>query len=125
MKKIVFLFGLIFCSSGFAQSKWVYMYEVRKSQHFMDVNSMLRNGDTVTYWKKENYLVREDNVLSNKAQVIINCRTRDYFLRWLILYDDQDNNGKILASFAGTNPWAPIPPESLLEEDYRLVCKYK
>jgi hypothetical protein len=126
MKKIVFLFGLLFCSSVFAQSNWVYVTNSNiVGAIFVDVNSIQRSGDSVTFWEKTNLKIRENGVLSSKGQLTINCRTRERILRWLFTYDDRDNMGKLLLSGDPRDSWEPIPPDSVIDEIRLFVCKYK
>lgn len=126
MKKIVFLFGILFCSSGFAQSNWVFVTrgETSGNTFFVDVNSIQRSGDSVTFWSITNYTVRtKRGDLSDKAQSTVNCRTRETILRWLITYDDQDNMGKMTSSFAANDSWRPIAPDSNADVTRLFVCK--
>jgi hypothetical protein len=125
MKKIVFLFGLLFCSSVFAQSNWINVtLDASGIEWFVDVNSIQRGGNSVTFWTKRNYQVRNKfGVLSIKAQHTVNCLTRDEIVRWYVTYDDRDGNGKIIKTWEPKDSWEPIAPDTVMETIYLLVCK--
>jgi len=125
MRKIILLFGFFFCSSVLAQSNWIYIGTNRKDvTYFVDRNSIQRSGDSVTYWVKNSFPVRDpDGNLSSKIQWSINCRTREYIMRYGIFYDDLDNKGEITASGVPKPSWRPLSPDSMMEAIYRFVCK--
>lgn len=127
MKKIVFLFGLLFCSSVFAQSNWITVaLNSTGNEWFVDVNSIQRRGDLVTFWSRANFLVRDkDGDLSSKSQDTINCRTREQIIRWIMFYDDRDNMGKLTLSSESTASWRPIAPDTISDALRLFVCKYK
>ena len=125
MRKIILLFGFLFCSSVLAQSNWIYVGDSTNDHKiFIDRNSIQRSGDSVTYWEKVNYPVRDTlGNLSTKTQWTINCRTREEILRYIIAYDDLDNNGKVTTSGDPKESWRPISPDSVGEQSYLFVCK--
>lgn len=126
MKKFVFICGIIFSAYAFASSQWIIVGENNDRDIFyIDMNSLQRSGDSVTFWTKVNFGKRdEQGDLSDKSQRTINCRTREVILRWLMTYDDINNMGKNTASFEPKrSSWRPIPPDSMSSRIYEVVCR--
>ena len=124
MRKIVLLFGFLFCSSVHAQSNWVFITKTQNKTNFVDKNSIQRSGDSVTFWDRANFSIRDKSGdLSSKMQLTINCRTREIIIRYGIFYDDLDNNGNSTSSGFPKSSWEPIAPDTIGERLYRFVCK--
>lgn len=125
MKKLLILPILLFSLSSFASSKWDFVTaNMDGDMYYIDVNSYQKSGDLITYWRFRNYGGRDEvGDLSSKSQYTINCRKREIIGRYLITYDDLNNNGKITASFALKNSWMPIPPDTIFWEFMKYICK--
>lgn len=125
MRKLLFICGIFFVTSVFATAEWINIGSNRNNDRFfIDVNSIERSGDSVTYWVKVNNAARDANgSLSSKDQYIIHCQARQFAPRYLISYDELDNNGRILVARESKNSWSPIPPDTMIYLHFQLLCK--
>lgn len=128
MKKILaalLLTAVPFISN--ANSRWVFVASAddESESWYYDVNTVQKSGDSLTLWIRRNYQLRSpQGVLSLKVQDTINCRTRERINRYIMAYDEIDNNGKLIDSFHAIDPkWRPIPPETMSMELFKVVCK--
>jgi hypothetical protein len=114
-------------------AQWVKFSESR------DDNTYYYNQEDVTFggkgivkvWCKIVYSIsgRKDNSgriksgyenLDNSiALMVVNCNTREYRIMSRIAYD---TSGKILKN-SGQTTNSPIPPDSMIEELQKVVCK--
>jgi hypothetical protein len=125
MKRIL-LFSVIILSTfnTYANTQWV-LIGINEINHvfFIDADSIQKSGDSSTYWIKNNFPQRgRFGDLSLKYQETTNCRTRERTFRYMISYDDIDNNGKITNSGNLKAEWTPIPPDSVSWAVYKYVC---
>jgi hypothetical protein len=128
MKNLLIVLSLVVLSAGVhANSRWVFVASsVDQNKFYVDLNSFQRSGDSVTFWNRSNFSNRDkDGNLSVKEQLTINCRTRELTTRYLMFYDDIDNNGKLTSSFstARHSVWEPIAPDTINWNIMKTVCK--
>jgi hypothetical protein len=125
MRKLLFICGIFFGTSVFATAEWIDIGTTRSNDRFfIDVNSIERSGDSVTYWVKVNNAARDaDGTMSAKIQQTINCRHRQFVSRYIIAYDELDNNGRILVARETKRSWSPIPPETMIYSHSQLLCE--
>jgi hypothetical protein len=127
MQKILITFMLVLVSvTSNASSKWILIDKSANATFFVDLNSLQKSGDSVTFWRRANYSQRDQyGNLSSKNQITINCRTRERISRYFMTYDDINNEGKLTNSFAvGTDEkWEPIAPDSINWGFFEVVCK--
>ncbi len=125
MKKLFVICGIFFSIGVFAAAEWLDIGTNRSNDRFfIDVNSIERSGDSVTYWVKLNYAARgADGSLSSKTQYIIHCQARQFALRYIIRYDEPDNIGRILVAREDKGSWSPIPPDTVIYYHSQLLCK--
>jgi len=124
MKRLLFL--LIFISEIAYSANWMRVTSSNDGDVvFVDSLSMQRSGNTVTFWSKMNYGVRDrSGDLSSKTQRAVNCMTREVKSLYLMTYDDFDNQGKLTHSDRFSNQsWNPIAPETINDAVRRFVCK--
>ena len=124
MRKIL-LFSVIILSAFniYASTKWTLISNTANGVLFIDASSIQKSGDSYTFWQKTNFDKRQDNGdLSSKVQRTVNCRTRESIYRYMMFYDDIDNNGKLTSSFNPKDDWNPIPPDSVDWAIYQYVC---
>ena len=114
LKNLYFIVILILLSFNvYADSKWIFITESQdKSKIFIDGKSIKKSGDSITYIMKINFNKRDDRgTLSLKSEETINCRTKEYIIRYVYSFDDIDLNGVITSSFSGKEvsaKWTPI-----------------
>lgn len=127
MRKLVMTLVLTFISiASNANSRWIFVVESSSNDiYFIDHNSFQRNGDSVTFWFRENLNERtKSGVLSSKIQKTINCKRQEIIGRYYIFYDDVDNYGRITSSSVAIEPvWEPIPPDTVNWKLFEVVCK--
>lgn len=107
-------------------SNWIRIGESTSGdKFFVDIQSISRSGNTVTYWVRTNYASRDqDGDLSSKINQTMNCATRELKSIYLMFYDDFDNQGINSSSFAARNKeWRPIAPDTVSDSIYRFLCK--
>jgi hypothetical protein len=126
MKKLLLLgFFLLSASSTFANNKWSFVFQDSfNNQFFIDINSLKKSGDSVTFWRRVNFYERgPDGGLSSKMQSTINCRARDWVNRHVMIYDDLNNNGLLVSELRPDSKWTSITPGSIIWEHYHIVCR--
>ena len=125
MKRLL-LFSVIILSAFniHASTQWVFVDSNSDNDlFFIDANSIQKNGDSYTFWTKVNNGKRDSRGnLSSKSQSTFNCRTREGTYRYIMVYDDTDNNGKLTNSFKAKDDWYPIPPGTVDWTIYKYVC---
>ena len=124
MKRLLFL--LIFISETAYSANWIRVTNSNTGNvFFVDSISLQRNGNSVTFWTKMNYGVRDSvGDLSTKSQRVFNCMTRESKSLYLMTYDDFDNQGKLTHSGVWKNQsWDPIAPETVDDAVRKFVCK--
>lgn len=91
---------------------------------FVDKNSYQKSGDSITFWQRDNYVERDKfGDLSSKSQLTINCRTRERIRRFLMTYDDINNQGVVTHSAVSKDSWKPIAPDTVNWALMMHVCK--
>ena len=123
MKKLIilFLFLPVFANA----SNWILVSKSTDGDsYYLDSQSIMYNGNEVSYWAKVNYKSRNKfGDLSSKEQWAINCRTRESNLLYMNSYSDFDNRGTTTGSYKAPADWRPIAPDSIAEEILKFVCK--
>ena len=122
---LLVVMSVIVSVNAYATSNWVYLTtSVAGWDFFIDKNSMQKSGDSITYWELVNFGQRNEyGNLSAKTQHTINCRTRETIMRYLMLYDDINNTGKLTHSGGATDSWKPIAPDTLNWDKFQFTCK--
>lgn len=95
---------------------------------FVDLESITRSGDSITFWSITNYTSRTTyGDLSSKVQRTVNCRSREQIHRYHMFYDDLNANGKLTLSIPAnsSDKWEPIAPDTMNEVLLKAVCKLK
>ena len=126
MKKLLFVIFFKIAFNSNAQSNWVFVSSnTVQYDYFVYKSSFQTQGDSFTFWVRTNYQKRDKfGDLSSKIQYTINCRTREFIMRYSMYYDDKDNNGQLTTSGNPSNPsWNPVSPDSVVWSVYKFVCK--
>ena len=99
--------------------------DTQGNSHLIHMGLLQRSGDSVTFWKMVNFGTRDaDGVLSSKSQWTVNCARREHTLRYVMHYDDTNNQGMLIWSGAPPKTtWKPVAPETVADESLRMVCR--
>ena len=125
MKFLFTIFAFIVSINAYANSNWVHITNSNTGDvFFIDKNSIQKSGDSTTYWRQTNFPKRDKyGHLSSKTQSTINCRTREIINRYIMVYDDINNKGKLTYSFDPKDSWEPIAPDTVNWTFLENVCK--
>ncbi len=125
MNKIIALIFLTMSVNSIANSNWVYVASsINNEDWFVERNSTQKDGDSVTFWTRRNYVDRTKfGDLSEKVQRTINCRRREVIIRFMQTYDDINNTGRQTSSFKANDSWEPVAPDTVMWTVMRFVCK--
>lgn len=102
-------YKLVWTSSD---EKWVYLKDADNLKEYIDVNSIVRKGNTATAWIKQG---------NDKSAI---------YMEIVFYKESRSMNGTFLKIFNGeklydtgriTNPKFPIPPESAYELAYHMI----
>ena len=92
-------------------------------EFFFDKSSLERDGDSLTFWSKVNHAERVNGGLSSKVQDTVNCRSRERIRRYLTIYGDRDNRGRVITSGNPEGKWRPIAPDTVEWQVMLFVCR--
>lgn len=126
MKILFALISVICAKFSFASENinWTFVDKNLEDSYFIDVKSLKKNGNSVTYWMKVNH--RERNKagnLSAKLLMSVNCRTRENTVREVIAYDDEDARGLITLNVQVKGNWEKVDRDKINLSQYNFVCK--
>jgi hypothetical protein len=93
---VVLIAGHIDFSIAYEKANWSFVDKKSGDSYFIDINSLKKTGNSVTYWMKVNFNKRDKaGNLSTKLLMSVNCRTRENTVREITTYDDEDARGLI------------------------------
>ena len=123
LSALVFFFCMVSLPTDAAT--WILIGKTNRGDvFFVDKSSLQKDGDSVTFWYRTNYVERSPaGALSHKIQKTVNCHRREQIGRYVMGYDDIDNRGRLTTSGDPNDRWAPIPPESMHWEMMLFVCR--
>jgi len=118
---------LLMSLNSFGSTNWFHVGKSTEGNiFFLDLNSVQKSGDLITFWGRSNQAVRgAGGFMSSKTQDTINCRNREIVLRYLIAYDQLNNRGSVVVTVKPDPEWRPISPDSINWEFYNILCKNK
>ncbi len=121
---VTLLAGHLNFSIASDKEKWVFVVKNSENNYFVDTNSIKRNGNSVTFWKKVNLNKRDSGgSLSAKLLMTANCRTRENTVREVVTYDDEDARGLVLVNVEIKTNWEKVDRDKLNLALYNFVCK--
>jgi hypothetical protein len=124
MKWFLVLLSL-FCLPSYAQD-W---YKITKSEqgdvYYIDLKSIIRIGDIVSYWSKGNYgEPTKYGDLSSLGSYRVNCTTKESIIGFIYFYSETDNCGERTSMvFPKNQSWRSVTPETINASLMRFVCK--
>lgn len=124
MKKLLLL-TLLFSNIAFGATWSIVSISNAGDKFYIEKESITRNGNEVKYWIRVNLHKRDDSgYLSTKENYVVNCKTRDSKLNYLILFSDFDNKGTVIGQHNfPKSEWKPISPDSVNDSFFKFVCK--
>jgi hypothetical protein len=121
---IALLAGFLNFSIASDKENWVFVDKQSDNNYFVDINSIKKNGNSVTFWKKMNLSKRDSSgSLSYKFLITVNCRTRENTVREVISYDDEDARGLVIMNVEIKTNWEKVDKNKLALSLYNFICK--
>lgn|GEM_PF-1780681 len=121
---IALLAGFLNFSIASDKENWVFVDKQSDNNYFVDINSIKKNGNSVTFWKKMNLSKRDSSgSLSYKFLITVNCRTRENTVREVISYDDEDARGLVIMNVEIKTNWEKVDKSKLALSLYNFICK--
>ena len=123
----LFLFILLFLSSGPAFADWMSLGESDSGTTvYADPTIMRREGDLVKMWVLFDFkTVRTKEGVSYssaKAHMDYDCAEQRYEGLAVMYFSDNMGNGKVLDRSSGKGKWLRISPGSLDQSLWKLAC---
>ena len=124
MKKLLLLMLLV-SNMAFGATWHMVTTSISGDQFYVEKESITRNGNEVNYWIRVNLAKRDKSgYLSTKENYVVNCKTREQQIKYLILFSDFNNKGSIIDQFNYSKiDWRPISPDSVINTIFQYVCK--
>jgi hypothetical protein len=104
-------------------SDWRLVWENEATQYFQDYDSFIKDGDLVSYWTRLNYLTGEKQGKSQGFFYIMDCKKREYKIRYTIIYSEKNFRGEKIESKYDTVNWTPIVPDTAADRTFNKYCR--
>jgi hypothetical protein len=111
--------------SSFAQEWYKITISEQGDVYYIDLKSVIRIGDIVSYWSKGNYgEPTKYGDLSSLGSYRVNCTTKESIIGLIYFYSETDNGGERTSVVLPKNQsWRPVTPETINASLMRFVCK--
>ena len=130
MKRL--LMGLmLLVTAGAASAEWTIVDGGDRFIHYVDRETIRRNGNLVKMWDLKDYLTVQKSAtgfsyLSDKAQQEYDCKEEKSRLLAFTDFSGQMGNGNVVYSNGNVrDEWSPIQPESVGEAKWKIACGKK
>lgn len=121
---IALLAGYLNFSIASEKANWNFVDKKAGDSYFIEINSLKKTGNSVTYWMKINFNKRDKaGNLSTKLLMSVNCRTRENTVREITTYDDEDARGLITLDVRVDANWEKVDRDKINLSQYNFVCK--
>ena len=129
MNKLLLTLLLALVSTS-AMAEWTLVDWGDDKNTFIDLNTMHRDGNKVKVWTLLNFKAVQgkgkDKYHSLKTQHQYDCKEVQFKILASITYSGGMGEGKNSDMFNTPNDeWAPIIPDSLVDETYQIACGKK
>ena len=104
-------------------SDWRLVWEDDKVEYFHDYDSFIKEGDLLSYWTRINYLTGDHQGKSQGYFYIMDCKNREYKIRYVIVYSEKNFRGTKIDSKYDTKDWTPIVPDSAADRTFNRYCR--
>jgi hypothetical protein len=123
MRNLFFL-AFLFSEIAFGATWKIVATSISEDKFYIENESIMKNGNEVNYWVRVNLSKRDkEGYLSTKENYLINCKTREQKLMYLILFTDFDNKGSVIGQFDySRKEWRPVSPDSVNNTIMKYVC---
>ena len=126
-KKIIVISLLFFSCINSSYATWDQIgLSARGTYVAISNDSITKSGVIFNYWVLYSYenVIEGTSVLSLKNNKEINCTTKKLRIIYEVQYEGQYGSGKPLATInADEKTWTPIVPDSMMEAEWKYVCK--
>ena len=120
---IALLAGYLNFSFASEKANWNFVDKKSGDSYFVDINSLKKTGNSVTYWMKVNFNKRDKaGNLSTKLLMSVNCRTRENTVREITTYDDEDARGLITLDVRVDANWEKVDRDKINLSQYNFIC---
>jgi hypothetical protein len=121
MKKL-FLVCLMMLA-GSAWANWV-MYDTTDTNTFYyDPATIRKDGNMRQVWALLDWRKRDkDGVMSHRLRYEYDCKQERYRFLGISVHTEPMAGGKVLHAEGGSNDWAEIAPETVIEKLLKIVC---
>jgi hypothetical protein len=122
MIKIILVF-LLLSSSIVSAANWIITGATDDSYFYYDADTMVKNSDIVTVWKKMNTVEKNGKSYSWLYREELDCKKKMKRTIAGIKYSKPDGKGDIVPSEKPNDSWKSIPPGSVGESAQQDICK--
>jgi hypothetical protein len=104
-------------------------YQIATSEqgdiYYIDLKSIIRIGNVVSYWSKGNYKEpTRYGDLSSLGNYRVNCTTKESMIGFTYFYSEADNSGdRTSLTLPKNQNWKPIIPDTINASLSRFACK--
>jgi len=125
MKKLLFIFLIIFSSQSFAE--WELVAESVNDKYYIDFDNIRENGGYIYYWllvnQKEAKKIGQFYYKSGKEYVQADCKIfRNKVLQYFI-YPEEFGTGNLIDMVDGNGSWFYPPPKTVGDSILKRVCE--
>lgn len=123
LKTLIYVkIGLFLLTNAHA-SDWRLVWENENVEYFHDYDSFIKEGDLLSYWTRINYLSEDKRGKSQGYFYIMDCKKREYKIRYVIIYSEKNFRGEKIESRYDTKDWTPIISDSAADQTFNKYCR--
>lgn len=127
MKKIFCIPVLLLIASQ-ANAAWTLIGETTTSSEYIDISTARKDGDIVkvwvlTDWTNPQKLSETQSYLSNVIQAEFDCKNEQTRMMHSSAFPAHHGKGEAIVNGPGRMIWQPIPPGTIGEAQFKIVCK--
>jgi hypothetical protein len=128
MKRLIFAVLMMTCSVSWAE--WEMTGNTKTDTFYHDKSTIRRNGAVAKMWSMIDSFEEETNsdgakFRSQKVFRVANCRERIAATIALFQYSGPMGEGNVILTRTikeGEADWTPIPPGSVSEAEWKIIC---
>jgi hypothetical protein len=121
MKKL-FLFSLVMLA-GSAWAEWVKYAEKDENTFYFDPATVRKDGNMRRVWELTNYKQRDKyGSISSRLRGEYDCKQERYRVLTISEHSEPMAGGSVTRQQYDGGPWADIPPGTISEVIFKVVC---